>query len=320
MENNNIDREFLISHLYDVRALELTKQKLYNEIQRNLKEINSFGITTILKKPNIVLRVFLTSVSSLVSLLLFTLVVGGFIFKDYIVDTVKWGGITDPEPFEGVYLFRTMGDNVLGGFGDYYYTVPVQPEFNRFIDLCIIISVALAIVITLIVLFSSLSSYNNYKQAKRSNEERLRKEQQRKHLLMKQNEVNSKKLSELDIVLSSNYSVNVIPGQFRTAVGVCYLYDYLSTSRESFQSALMNCNMNSINMNMQKMIETQGNMLIQQYITNARLVDLNKQNRVMMNRLANIEQNTELTAKYAAMNAANTRTIAFFKELEYLKQ
>lgn len=64
----------------------------------------------------------------------------------------------------------------------------------------------------------------------------------------------------------------------------------------------------------------QGEMLIQQYVTNARLADVKNQNSAMLSRLSAIEQNTELAAKYAAMNEMNTRTISFFKTYEFLRQ
>lgn len=71
---------------------------------------------------------------------------------------------------------------------------------------------------------------------------------------------------------------------------------------------------------MQQMIQTQCDMLIQQYITNARLADVKNQNSAMLGRLSAIEQNTELAAKYAAMNEMNTRTISFFKAYEFFRQ
>ena len=67
---------------------------------------------------------------------------------------------------------------------------------------------------------------------------------------------------------------------------------------------------------MQHMIQRQGEMLIQQYITNTRLSDMKNQNKAMLSKLCSIEQNTELAAKYAAMNEMNTRTISFFKAYE----
>ena len=73
--------------------------------------------------------------------------------------------------------------------------------------------------------------------------------------------------------------------------------------------------MNRLNINMQHMIQRQGEMLIQQYITNTRLSDMKNQNKAMLSKLCSIEQNTELAAKYAAMNEMNTRTISFFQSI-----
>lgn len=149
---------------------------------------------------------------------------------------------------------------------------------------------------------------------------RVRSELKQKQSLIQRNEKLNQELGELNKILAQSYAIHLIPGQFRNVEGVCYLYEYLSTSRESFQSALINFNMNRLNRNMQHMIQRQGEMLIQQYITNTRLSDMKNQNKAMLSKLCSIEQNTELAAKYAAMNEMNTRTISFFKTYEFFRQ
>lgn len=149
---------------------------------------------------------------------------------------------------------------------------------------------------------------------------RVRSELKQKQSLIQRNEKLNQELGELNKILAQNYAIHLIPGQFRNVEGVCYLYEYLSTSRESFQSALINFNMNRLNRNMQHMIQRQGEMLIRQYITNTRLSDMKNQNKAMLSKLCSIEQNTELAAKYAAMNEMNTRTISFFKAYEFFRQ
>lgn len=56
---NSIDRQALLSHLYDVRALELTKYKLTTELSNNTNIINHLGYGTVFSKPNVLKKLSL---------------------------------------------------------------------------------------------------------------------------------------------------------------------------------------------------------------------------------------------------------------------
>lgn len=65
MENRDfIDRQALISHLYDVRALELAKYQLANQINENTNKINHLGYKTPFVKPKFIEKLILSIVIS----------------------------------------------------------------------------------------------------------------------------------------------------------------------------------------------------------------------------------------------------------------
>ena len=313
---DSIDRQALLSHLYDVRALELTKNKLTTQINSNTNQINRLGYRMALKKPNVWGKVSLCFILSFLVCIVVFGILGATAFSEYITDKVS----VDPffDDFSGFYLYRYLENDLWSP--EYIYIVPKQPNFNIFLLISLCVSAVLSAVIAIIMAFLRLKKFSEYKKRKTADNARVESELRQRQALMGENDKCISELKELDTVLAQNYSINIIPSQFRNVEGVCYLYDYLSTSRESFQSALINFNMNRLNINMQQMIRMQGEMLIQQYVTNARLADVKNQNSAMLSRLSAIEQNTELAAKYAAMNEMNTRTISFFKTYEFLRQ
>lgn len=310
MDSYNIDRDMLISHLYDVRALELTKRKISNDIDQNIHKINSLGYSVALYKPATFSKIIISFFcSSFVCAMLF-FVAGATVFRDSITKTV-YTPIMDS--YDGFYLSSHMD------YSGMTYVVPKNPEFGRYVATAIIITVVLVVLVVTITAVSAFKKLAKYKKMQSKDNERVANEQSIKEQLIAKNEKYIENLSELNSILNENYSVNIIPQQFRNLGGICYLYDYLSSSQESFQSALMNYNMNKINMNIQKIAAAQSDMLIQQYITNANLKDIKRQSMAMIDKLRNIEQNTENAAVYSAMNEANTRTIAFFKTYDFLK-
>lgn len=314
---DSIDRQALLSHLNDVRALELTKYKLTTQINSNTNQINRLGYKMALKKPNVWGKVSLCFILSFLVCIVVFGILGATAFSEYITDKVSVDPIFDD--FSGFYLYKYFGNEPLRS-PEYIYIVPEQPNFNMFLLISLCVSAVLSAVMAIITAFVRLKKFSEYKKRKRTDDVRVESELRQRQALMGENDKCISELKELDTVLAQNYSINIIPSQFRNVEGICYLYDYLSTSRESFQSALINFNMNRLNINMQNMIRMQGEMLIQQYVTNARLADVKNQNSAMLSRLSAIEQNTELAAKYAAMNEMNTRTISFFKTYEFLRQ
>lgn len=315
-EYDSVNRQALLSHLYDVRALELTKYKLTAEINDHANCINHLGYKLPLTKPKVIKKSMICFfIAFLIALVPF--VIFGIAESYEITDEVRVHMFLDD--FDGFFLWRYREFDPLSD-PYYVYIVPIQPAFNHYLLISVSLSAGAAVITAVIVCMLNLKKLSTYNRRKKEDEMRVRSELKQKQSLIQRNEKLNQELGELNKILAQNYAIHLIPGQFRNVEGVCYLYEYLSTSRESFQSALINFNMNRLNRNMQQMIQTQCDMLIQQYITNARLADVKNQNSAMLGRLSAIEQNTELAAKYAAMNEMNTRTISFFKAYEFFRQ
>lgn len=134
--------------------------------------------------------------------------------------------------------------------------------------------------------------------------------------------------AELDRVkklLESTYDVDFVPSQFRSLYAVYFLYDFMSTSRESFSSALIHYNLNEIKAKLDKIIEQQQEMILNEHIMmaqNQEMINQNKQqiaqNNDMLGHAIEIEHNTEIAAKYSQVAARNTDLIAFCTAAQFL--
>lgn len=93
----------------------------------------------------------------------------------------------------------------------------------------------------------------------------------------------------------------------------------MSTSQATLESAFLNYNMNQIGAQVQRIAEQQYEMILQQYVTNAKLESVEGQNRKMLDQLSNIENNTALSGKYSAITAANTSAMSFVEGYYFFK-
>lgn len=301
----NIEREILINHLYDVRALEIAKQNLIKKVNQNTQKINSLGFHSQIFKPSKSSIFISFSITAWLSLMFFV-IAGATVLHDRLFEMVRNESYSE---FNNV----NIPDNFL------YDIVPRHPEFRNYVIIAIVISVALGIAISLIFSISVFKKTSKYNKMIKYDNQRVEKELNEKNELIQINNNCINEIKSLNNLLTETYSINIIPRQFRNLVGVYYLYDYMSTSQESLQSALLNYNVNKINIRMDKMIEQQSDMIIQQYVTNSRLEAMQNQNHRIMRQLSNIEQNSEITAKYSAITAANAKAITFFEGYKFFK-
>ena len=135
-------------------------------------------------------------------------------------------------------------------------------------------------------------------------------------------------INNIKYMLDNAYSANIIPMQFRNIQGVYYLYDYLSTSNQTLSEALVQCNLEAIKQKLDKMIQLQSAMIIQQAQTNAKLDRIVEQNDQIletalktMYKTAEIAEQTKLSAQYAKISAANSELTVMLaqEQLTYQK-
>lgn len=127
-------------------------------------------------------------------------------------------------------------------------------------------------------------------------------------------------LEALENILEKGYSVNIIPTQFRKNLyAIYYLYDFISSSNQSLSTALLHFDLNEIKTKLDKIIEQQQNIIIQQSIIMAQNKEKMEYNQKYLKNLVNIEGNTAQAAIYSGIAANNAEACAWIGLANYLK-
>lgn len=296
-DKEEIDRQMIISHLLDLRTLEFASNSIHIKIQDLTNRINRLCIPTNINiKPK---KNTLTSV-------IFGLLI--LIFSTPVL----------------VLLLTTLSELVLGI--DAYNPNILQREYldRSFMIFLLIVSALISSVIAFIPYIKSKKRYKKETLDYRKNTEfennRIAQEERERDKLQKDLANYNAEHQKATSVLQQVYLVNIVPLQFRNIYGVYFLYDYLSTSRESFQSALMHYNLNEIKMKLDNVIANQEDMISMQYIQFAKLDMLSSQNKQLVQIAESIDNNAQVASRYAGIAAANTQALAYFKLSEYFRQ
>ena len=141
-----------------------------------------------------------------------------------------------------------------------------------------------------------------------------------------QNEWNQKnnyyksQYEKADAILSKFYEMNIIPIQYRKLSAACYLYDFMNSSQESFQMALLS---NQIEDGIRR-IETRLNEIINRLddvIYQQRVMkdgQINQNNR-MIEHLKRMESSQRNIEEYSRLSANYNEAQAFISMAYYLK-
>lgn len=137
----------------------------------------------------------------------------------------------------------------------------------------------------------------------------------------------SAELEKFESVLENAYSINIIPQQFRNIYAIHYLSTFIDTSNESLATAMIHLDLNSIINKLDKIIEQQKEIIINQRIQEAQNLMLLKQNQEYLKKLDSIERKTESIADsaynssvYAQIAASNAEASALIGLANYLKR
>lgn len=127
-------------------------------------------------------------------------------------------------------------------------------------------------------------------------------------------------LSTAKKLLKEAYDVNIIPSNFRNNIyAIYYLHDFVSTSQESFTTALLHYDLNEIKVKLDKIISQQESIIIQNALMMSQNNEIIRQNQQKLNSLAKIESNTSQAAKYTQIAANNTEICAWLSAATYLE-
>ena len=183
--------------------------------------------------------------------------------------------------------------------------------------------------------YNSLSEWESYESTldEKNKQERIRadRDMQRKQALdsqwSKQSQFYSQQYASAQSLLNSFYSMNIIPVQYHNLPAVCYIYDYLSTSRETLTAALFSQQIdNGISRIEAKLGEIVDRLETQIYETRCLRDEAHRYNQQqieqhtqMLDSLRQTEQNTQRAAQYAELGANYSKANAFFSLATYLK-
>lgn len=118
-----------------------------------------------------------------------------------------------------------------------------------------------------------------------------------------------KEMHEAAELLKNAYDLNIIPQHFRNIYAVYFLYDFISTSNESLTTAMLHCDLDSIKQKLDTVIDKQVELILGQAVIASQNEKLMMQNRATLYHLANIEQNTSVSAQYAKMAENHLATL-----------
>jgi hypothetical protein len=131
----------------------------------------------------------------------------------------------------------------------------------------------------------------------------------------------NRELVTVNKLLRQAYDINIIPSQFRNKIhAIYYLHDFVSTSRESFTTALLQYDLDEIKAKLDKIIAQQESIIIQNAVMIAQNENLTKQNQQQLEHLSRIESNTSQAAQYAQVAANNAEICAWISTANYIEK
>ena len=133
--------------------------------------------------------------------------------------------------------------------------------------------------------------------------------------------------SKADAILNRFYDMNIIPQQFRGASGECYLYDYMSSSGESFQLALISNQIEESIKRIEARLDSISRQLSQvlyqqRVIREENREEINRRishDKNMINTLNKMEKNQRNIEEYSRLSANYNEAAALFSLATYLK-
>lgn len=196
-----------------------------------------------------------------------------------------------------------------------------------------VIGVVLSIIFAAIAIAYPITGYKKMNESNEENRARAESEQQAEVTRLNRENCEKKRLTAeraavykeyqkaLEL-LDDAYSANIIPSQFRSLYAVYFLYDFITTSKESFSGALLHCDLDKIESQLGRVIAQNEQMIINQQIQIAQdkeLLDGNKESLDRLEGLARIENNTLLASQYADIAASNAQACAWIGMANYIK-
>ena len=136
----------------------------------------------------------------------------------------------------------------------------------------------------------------------------------------------SEEMKKFNGLLDKMYSLNIIPDPFRNIYAVHYLYNYISTSNQTLENAMLHCDLEQIKQKLDKIIQQNEEIIINQSILMSQNQKIIQDNQSYLSKLSSIEKNTAKTADsaerasiYAEIAASNAEACTYISLANYLK-
>lgn len=295
--SNEIDREALRIYLGDILALECIKSKLCDRWNEKKNEVTRIKKWNYYKKYNL-------SIKGMVVHFFYNgkdiyLATDDFEYSFFIK--------CDPKLIGGEYKWWHIDDTLVGKINDEYpyadawsYRIPSLGFFER------------------IKVTKEFIGF--YKDFKKNGPIGYEKTLVKVANLNKSCDNIAREYYKACELLKKAYSINVIPEMFRDGIySIYYLYNFISTSKESLTTALLHYDLNEIKTKLDRIIDQQEEIIIQQAVSAAQNEHIIAQNQSQLNRLAEIESNTAMAAQYAEIASNNAEACAWISLAQYVK-
>lgn len=283
--NTVFNRDVLSNYLYNIRTLEFYKNKLVNQKYNMEYQISGLGIRKVGD--------------------------GGASLLEF----------EDIGPALGCSAVGLAAGLIFGWIkntwvGDFF---EIEGFLGGLSVLVIVASILIAIGSVIYFIVGNVQRENEYKENLANDNKRVSSELIEKDRLNDQLELLIKEIDKTDSLLTDAYSLNIVPSKFRNIYASYFLYDFISTSTASLNEALLHCDLDTIQQQLENVIQQQSEIIMELARANALNERFVSQNDQILSHAIQTENNTALAAQYAKVSAMNTSITACIQMSEYLR-
>lgn len=283
--NTVFNRDVLNNYLYNVRVLEMYRNKLQKHINDLNYDISQLGNRKVGDDG-----------------------CGSYTIED-ILPALGCAGI-------GLVFGVIIGWLKNTGIANFFDIVGFLGGLSTFV---IIVSILIAIGAIIWLVIMNVKDNNEYKINRENDIRRVEQEIIQKNNLIHQLNSSKKEMEKINTLLKEEYSLNIIPSKFRNIYAAYFLYDFISTSTASLNEALLHCDLDTIQEKLDTVIQQQEEIIMELAYQNALNEKIVRQNEQMLGHAIQTENNTALAAQYTRIAANNTNIVAAIQMSEYLR-
>lgn len=282
--NTVFNRDVLINYLYNIRTLEFYYDKLARQKQNLVNRISQLGFRKLGEREGLsytIGDIGLALICAGIGLVLGLII--GWLKNTWV------GDFFEIEDFMGGLSIFLIAASVLLVIGSFVYLIVKNINYNE-----------------------------EYEAALSKDKSRVLAELKLRDDLSEKLCRIEEELKKTEEMRSEAYSLNIIPSKFRDIYGAYFLYDFISTSTASLDSAFLHYDLDAIQQQLEKIISQQEEIILELSRANAYNEALVSQNKQLLNSAIQTETNTALAAQYSKVAAINSSVTAGIQLSEFL--